>query len=99
VGDLSRPLKWALDQLAPGMFRGVEDAVHAAIAQKFGTSFPHDPKVKEADNVALSTERRDLMLPSEVAWINMPEPGPVTLVPLNPEAARRAFLKRFKELT
>lgn len=97
INDLSRPLKIALDTVAPGVMRGIEDKIHEAIAERFGTIFPHHPSVKEADNIALATERRDLMSSTE-EWAGLPDPDPDVIVPSASGLAKLQFLRRFNEL-
>jgi 5'-nucleotidase len=53
VGDLSRPMKLLLGRNA---FIGIEKRVHRVIAERYGTSFPHDPRIKEADDISLAME-------------------------------------------
>lgn len=99
IGDLSRPLKVILEQLAPGLMRGIEDGIHAAIAERFGFEFPHDPLVKEADNIALATEKRDLMPKVSEPWFNLPDPLPERIQPLGHFHAWDSFIRRYEELT
>lgn len=56
--------------------------------------------VKEADNVLLATEKRDLVIEHPHPWRDvLPEPLPDKIHALaTPEAARNAFLARFHEL-
>lgn len=63
VGDMSSPLK----ELCPD-YRAIEKRVWAAIAAKYGVPEEMDPRVKNADIVALLSERRDLMRESEREW-------------------------------
>lgn len=95
IGDISRPLKNVLEEVAPGVVQGIEDHIHVAIAERFGTQFPHDPLVKNADNVALATELRDLLAASPDRLNGLPDPLPDRIRPLSPEAARMAWLQRF----
>lgn len=53
--DLPRPIKHAMPE-----YIAIEALVMRAIADKFGFDFPLSPCVKEADNVMLETEHRDL---------------------------------------
>jgi hypothetical protein len=88
IGDISRPLKVLLDQLAPDVIRDVEDRIHAAIAVRFGFDFPHVPEIKAADNVALGSDPLQ----------GLPDPLPERIVPLGPAGAETAWRIRFAEL-
>jgi hypothetical protein len=98
IGDVSRPLKAIFDELAPGVLYEIEERIHEAIAKKFGSGFPHDPLVKAADNVALVTEKRDLIADDGIPWLNMPEPLPEPIKPLGPRGAQTQWLARYEEL-
>lgn len=97
-GDISRPLKDAVHDVAPGALRMIEDDIMKAICGRFGLAWPEPVEVKWGDNVALSTERRDLM-PAGEGWPNLPEPFPHKIEPLSPTEARSVFMTRFTELT
>lgn len=88
--DITRPLKGLLNSYK---LRLVEHAWEHAIAERFGFDgllFGH-PEVKHADNVALATERRDLMLPCDREWAALPEPSTTTIDPWSPEKAASVF--------
>ena len=107
VGDMVRPLKRGLPE-----YQRVEAEIWAAIVQKFrietnpsftffdaaGRVVTAEAKVKEADNVALMTERRDLLVPSPHGWSNRAEPHPETIRPLSASEAETRFLQRYDEL-
>lgn len=96
IGDLSRPLK----ALCPN-YRGIEAMVWLAIAERFQLPqfMPHE--VKRADNIALLTERRDLLGagPDWGDWTKAFDPMPETIEPLGPHMARALFLNRYEDLT
>lgn len=98
IGDVSRPLKDIMEELAPGVLRDIEDNLHRAIAARFGTLFPHPPEIKIADNVALATEKRDILDITE-EWYGLPQPEEERILPYGPTSARRAWMARFNELT
>jgi 5'-deoxynucleotidase YfbR-like HD superfamily hydrolase len=98
IGDLSRPLKVLLDELAPGVMREVEERIHAAIAERFGFDYPHDPDIKYADNVAVATEIRDLLPPAPGVLRGLPAPLDARIQALDPRAARVEFLGRYVTL-
>lgn len=97
VNDLSRPLKNLLPE-----YKVVEERFALAIAEKFGVTHPLPKQVKDADNVSLLWERRDLMKAPPEAWV---EEHLVTLVPeqplypWTPAEARAEFMHRFHELS
>lgn len=98
IGDLSRPLKDALDTIAPGVIEDVEGRIHAVIAERFGFEYPFDPAIKQADNIALATEKRDLMTRGLVDWPDLPDPDPRRLFPQQPEVAALWFKARAAQL-
>lgn len=96
-GDLTSPMKYALEQMGDQGFATIEELAHRAISRKFGTSWPHDPLVKEADLRALATEARDLMSPNDPgAWERLPAPIAERLWPMGPADAEAAWLARFR---
>lgn len=95
--DVPRPVKPHLNG-----YRAFEDGVMFAVCERFGMAYEnnllwHD--VKEADNVLLATEARDLMKPPPVPWAPMPPPRAEFIDPWAPEKARSIFLQRFADLT
>lgn len=93
VGDVSSPLKKLLPE-----YRVIERRIEAAVLDRFGLPTAMPECVKRADITALRTEQRDLMLNAD-GWAQFadgvqPLPDPIT--PLQPEAARRAFLARYQ---
>lgn len=100
VGDVSRPLK----QLLPE-YRLIEHGIWLAIAERFGVPATLPASVKEADNVSLLWERRDLLGKPIEPWSQSVEEAVVARVPeehyrpMDPEEATGAFLSRFFELT
>ena len=98
VGDINRPLKYALETAAPGMFSGIEDRLHAAVAERFGFDFPFDASVKDADNLSLAQEKRDNLPDDGIPWLGMPEPPAARLRPVGPRAAYKMWLERFYQL-
>jgi len=99
IGDISTPLKWLLEAEAPGLIKGIEDKIHRAIADKFGTIYPYPPEVKHADMVAAAMERRDLLTDWDqhgIDWIDgWPEPRDYPLFPVSPFTAKGAYIARF----
>jgi len=103
IGDVSSPLKWLLDTRAPGVLKDIEGKIHAAIAERFQTGFPFHSLVKQADMVAASMERRDLLTDWDqhgIDWAEgWPEPLDYHLYPQQSSLAEKMFLKRFEVLS
>ena len=77
VGNMVMPLKVYLRESAAPMMTSwhhLESWCREAIRDRFNLPGSMPPEVKEADMVMLATERRDLMVPSEVEWYPLPEP-------------------------
>lgn len=95
IGDMVRPLKREMHA-----YKQVEDRLWSAIRGRFGLG-DITPAIKEADERALQTERRDLMVPSAHAWVNDEQravPFDAPIIPMSPDEAKAAFLERFTEL-
>ena len=97
LGDTSRPLKkWGLE------VKGLEDKVLQAIYGALGLRWPMQELrdlVKEADNVALSLEARQLMNHSVESWSHMVKELPsVVIERWEPERAEVEFLRRWLDL-
>lgn len=97
IGDISRPLKIALESVAPGVIRAIDDKITAAIAERFNLGPEPHAIVKHADNVALATEKRDLKHVG-TPWPNMPKPTDERIVPLDHERAFHQFMVRYTEV-
>lgn len=97
IVDLPRPIKRELDG-----YKEIEANVEAAVAMRFGLSFPWSAEVKHADERMLGEEARQLMSVG-VAWswwmpfVEMP-PVAVDHLGHPPEHARQMFLERAEEL-
>lgn len=89
--DIPTPIKGHF----PG-YHELEDRLMQVIATQFGFAWPMPPDVKRADTRALVTEQRDLMLGSDRSYPIMPFVMPIE--PLDPEAARKAFIARYREI-
>jgi 5'-deoxynucleotidase YfbR-like HD superfamily hydrolase len=100
IGDLNRPLKHYTE--AGVAYRRQEAIVQNAIAERFGFSVVEPPSVKEADNVMLYTEKRQIMgytfeEPQEDIHQYETDRG-VLIEQWSPKHAETMFLKRFEEL-
>lgn len=95
IGDVSRPLKALLPD-----YKVIEKAVEHAVLTRFGVNPSLPPEIKVADMVLLATEQRDLMPPGAGQWACLVgvEPLPAVIVPLSPQEAKTAFLRRYYEL-
>lgn len=93
IGDMVRPLKKNMPE-----FQAAEDRIWEAIALKFGLPLELDPLVKLADNVALMTERRDIVIQTPHKWSVTEAPDAGLVVPLPPGQARMVFLFQFQRL-
>jgi hypothetical protein len=80
-GDITTPMKWALNPGAAlaidDMKRRLQDAIESAIGLPWGVRADLAARITEADFLALAIERRDLMSPSPMEWQGLPDPGPV----------------------
>ena len=94
VGDMPRPVKTFFPD-----FVTFEERVMRAAAEVYGLSWPMPPEVVHADDLLLATELRDLMGGKPEAAVGLPPPLAEVVVPLDAEAAERAFLERYEELS
>ncbi len=102
TGDMIRPIKHGLRE-ETSAFDDMADRLTATIARVFGLS-PLTSReaqyVKDADNRALSTERRDLVRDTGREWSVTRTHPPIDfrIFPMERDAAKAAFLARFQEL-
>lgn len=92
--DMVKPLKPSFPEYVTAELAG-----ERVIAQKFGTTFPIHPDVKDIDNRILIDERRQLMASCEFEWFLHGEPLGVQLGCWSPKEAEGMFLERYYELT
>lgn len=98
VSDVTRPVK----QLFP-RFSQIEDNLMRITAEALGVPplFDEDHKqmIKDADNILLATEKRDLMAPCEHKWkLLKAEPADFYIVPFSPKEAKRKFLEYWERI-
>lgn len=97
IGDMVRPLKRSQPD-----FCKVEDLIWSIIALKYNIVAAQYPvnaaRVKLADNIALMTERRDLLVKSPKLWTTKADPLPDVIKPMTPHEAEVQFLEMFDEL-
>lgn len=95
--DLPRPVKRA-SEIGVAYTRA-ETAVMAVICDRFGLPREEPSSIKEADNVVLMTEARDIMMPPPVPWRESGiKPLPLSIMTWTPVQAKRRFLDRFEDL-
>lgn len=95
VVDLPRPLKLKL----PDYVR-IEERVQAVIREALHVPWDAEiaKQVKELDNIALATEKRDLMSKDSPPWGELPEPDIAVIQPQAPDVAGLIFRRRFYNL-
>ena len=95
-GDVSTPAK----NLNSKFFESKAAMWDQLIADHFGFQyfeFGHT-RIKEADTIALATEKRDLMRTCVIPWCKNVEPWPDFINPLSPFIAEELFLETFAEI-
>jgi len=92
--DLPRPMKAELPE-----FKKMEKNILWAIWEKFMPGYPWGlflDVIKEADNILLATEARDLMANMD-DWAPLPKPLKEKIKPMKSKAVESLFLFTFKE--
>lgn len=92
VGDVVQPLKLLLPE-----YQAIEHRFARAIGIRLGVNLEHDEEVKQADLVALATEKRDLLPRERCQWEVLEGIKPINrlTLPMNPEQAMESFLNTF----
>lgn len=92
IGDMVRPLKYEIPQ-----YRQIEENLWRVISLCYDLPFVLHPDIKKADDVALMTERRDLVTHTPHVWSVRAEPDENLIRPLLPSlSARWRSLFNFK---
>jgi 5'-deoxynucleotidase YfbR-like HD superfamily hydrolase len=91
--DMPRPIKYALQG-----YRDIEENIDKVVRKKFNLPSDMSLEVKNIDAVMLSTERRDLMQPSELEWHKMPDPLSGIVYPRTPRESYNDFLQMYHDL-
>ncbi len=92
MADIARPVKWALPQI-----REVEGIISISINTRF--NLRGDWRVvKQADNIMLATEARDLMKTKGKEWYLPCEPLEYKIVPMQSYIAESNFLRIYELL-
>ncbi|WP_085630758.1 phosphohydrolase [Pseudomonas sp. R16(2017)] len=94
VGDMVHPLK----QWMP-TYQDVEDWIWARICTRFDLDTELPASVRQADLIALATERRDLMPTDPAIWDRLAgiEPSPEHIRPWSPAEARHTYHQRLMD--
>lgn len=95
IGDMTRPLKAVMPE-----YQYVEHQIWLAVCDRFDIQPDLPACVKQADMVALATERRDLMPEHSGIWdcLRGVEPMADVIAPLPAEYASTAFFSRLMDL-
>lgn len=97
IGDIPRPLKGQIFDV-----ESIERDVMEAVVRRFNLSEDSFAlnMIRNADLMALATERRDLMTPTDDVWECLKDISPweEVITPWNPEVAEERFLNVFEEL-
>lgn len=98
-GDICRPAKCLNDDVRR-FFNAHAKHIDAHVARRFGFGrqmLDHE-QIKLADNIALATEARDLMMEPPCPWDALPTPHFDRIEPLSVDDAYRHFSARLYEL-
>lgn len=96
--DVPRPIKRGGGNLGP-MLQEVEKQVLRQVARRFDLPWPFSPTIKQADNIMLATEARDLMDQKIIhEWYLPEEPIVDEIVPMTSTDAEDWFLARYDAL-
>ena len=108
MGDVTRPLKVALEEVAPKVLRDIEVNIQDAILLHFDLDPLRIPReahglIKEADNVVLGSEMRGLLNPSRTEtgrWGHDLPPNEPGIWPRGqaPHVAMADFISTFEDL-
>lgn len=93
LGDLISPLKYEM----PGYLK-VEDIFMEAIKEAFNLSSEPPQILRKVDQILLKTESRDLLTNTKLAQTVDYPPLKKVISPLTQVQAKKAFLKRYREL-
>ena len=95
VGDVVQPLKALLPD-----FQAIEERISLAIGMRLGVNLEHHVDVKQADLIALATEKRDLLPKERCDWALLQGIRPLgrLTLPMTPEQAEAAFMRTYVAL-
>lgn len=95
ICDLARPFKH-LPEFA--FYRELEHKLMIQIAHAFNVEYPFHPAIKDADEILLGTEARDLMWPCTEGWHFRYPHLKEKIRPWSPRKAKREFLNLYYEI-
>lgn len=102
LGDIQSPAKRWISKELGDLLRHQQNLFDAVIAERFfiAPALFHHPQIKLADNVALATERRDVLGPhaNSECWQYLPNPISSHITPVPAEQSAENFLERLNEL-
>jgi 5'-deoxynucleotidase YfbR-like HD superfamily hydrolase len=92
VGDMVQPLKVLLPD-----YQLIEHRFSQAIGQRFNVNLEHQDEVKQADLIALATEKRDLLPRERCEWNVLEGVRPLAklTLPMSPEQSEDLFMRTF----
>lgn len=99
LSDVARPIKQQPE--FGDVYLRYEKGIEEAIAERFGIVYPYPDEVKEADNLLLVTEARDLMYGTKGWTPALQEIEPLqnmNIERLTPDEAEELFLDRYRKL-
>lgn len=98
ISDVTKPVKKMFPR-----FSEIEDDLMKVIMKALGVPClcekEHIQIIKDADDILLATEKRDLMVPSEHKWLLVnAKPANFHIVPFSHKKAKRKFLKYWEKI-
>lgn len=97
--DIPSGVKAAINHVSDGAYRKIEDMWNDAMSEKFGVHLPWPTSVHEVDQIAFSTEARDLFPSNHPIRDDMiMNPAGIKIYAVPPELAAEMFCTRYKQL-
>lgn len=95
VGDVVQPLKVLLPD-----YQMIESRFTQVISQRFNVNLDHHSEVKQADLIALATEKRDLLPREKCTWDVLKGIKPLErlTLPMTAEQSEEIFMRVFLDL-
>jgi len=97
-GDIARPAKKLFGKKFGRCLVGLAWRIDLEIARRFGFSpdLFYQKEIKYADDVALATEKRDLMNPAPFEWEPLPDPHSIKIKPCSEHLVQTDFRIRLE---
>jgi len=78
-------------------YQAIENRFTQAIGLRFNVNLDHHPEVKQADLIALATEKRDLLPRERCDWDLLKGIKPLDrlTLPMTPEQSEETFMRTF----